>query len=278
MRVVPYGVPPRVIATAVRSIRPALSRLSRTCPRAVRYARGERGWTPRPASGRAAPLVSFFRVSMSSSSADAGAPQAAGRRRLHTRTIVVEVYARDDGLLDLEARLTDVKDHVLPLASGPRPAGEPVHDMHLHLSVDPEFNVVEAGARGQAVPYAGFCDAIGPSYAALKGLNLLKKFRQAVMQAMGGTRGCTHISELAAVLPTAAVQAAAGVRRLDPDAQPFQLDRCHALVTNGEAVRQFYPRWYRGARAGAAASPSSAQSSMAASSNAPRDDLKTEPA
>jgi hypothetical protein len=176
-------------------------------------------------------------------------PSGAPRRRLHTRTIVVEVYARDDGLLDLEARLTDVKDHDLPLPSGVRPAGVPVHDMQLSLRVDTDFNVVEAGARPATVPYAGVCDSIGPSYGALKGLNLLNKFRKAVMQVMGGTRGCTHISELAGVLPTAAVQAAAGVRRQDPDKQPFQLDRCHALVTDGEAVRRFYPRWFRKADA-----------------------------
>jgi len=192
--------------------------------------------------------------------ADSGAPAVdgaapAGRRRLHTRTIVVEVYARDDGLLDLEARLTDVKDHDLPLASGLRAAGTPVHDMHLSLSIDQDFNVMAAGASSPSVPYAGACDTIGPSYGALKGLNLMHKFRQSVMDTMGGVRGCTHLSELAGLLPTAAVQAAAGVRPQDPAVQPFQLDRCHALVTDGEAVRRFYPRWYRGGQPVQAAVP-----------------------
>lgn len=180
------------------------------------------------------------------SSAQSGAGAAsAGRRRLHTRTIVVEVYERDDGQFDLEARLTDVKDHDLPLASGVRPAGTPVHDMRLHVSVDAAFNVTDAAGHSSTVPYPGICETIGPAYAALKGLNLMNKFRAAVMQAMGGQRGCTHLSELAGVLPTAAVQAAAGVRKQDPNVQPFQLDRCHALVTDGEGVRRFYPRWFR---------------------------------
>lgn len=183
--------------------------------------------------------------------ADPGAGGAsAGRRRLHTRTIVVEIYQRDDGQFDLEARLTDVKDHDLPLASGVRPAGTPVHDMRLSVSVDPAFNVTAAAGHSATVPYPGICETIGPAYASLKGLNLMNKFRAAVMQAMGGLRGCTHLSELAGVLPTAAVQAAAGVRKQDPDVQPFQLDRCHALVTDGEAVRKFYPRWYRSKPAG----------------------------
>jgi Protein of unknown function (DUF2889) len=187
------------------------------------------------------------------SSTDLGAPAPVapgGRRRIHTRTIVVEVYARDDGLYDLEGRLTDVKDHDLVLESGLRPAGQPVHDMHLSLTVDAELNVIQAGARSRVVPYPGACETIGPAYGALRGLNLLQKFRKAVMQVMGGARGCTHLSELAGVLPTAAVQALAGIRRGEPDeVQPFQLDRCHALVTSGESVRRFYPRWFRDGKA-----------------------------
>jgi hypothetical protein len=37
------------------------------------------------------------------------------------------------------------------------------------------------------------------------------------------------------------------------DDRPFQIDRCHALRSDGEAVRMHYPRWYRSA--GAAAHP-----------------------
>jgi 2-keto-3-deoxy-6-phosphogluconate aldolase len=58
------------------------------------------------------------------------------------------------------------------------------------------------------------------------------------------------LTELAQVLPTAVVQGFAGEvidtrGTADGAAQPFQLDRCHALKRDGEAVRQFYPRWYR---------------------------------
>jgi hypothetical protein len=62
-------------------------------------------------------------------------------------------------------------------------------------------------------------------------------------------RGCTHITELLGYLPTAAVQTFAGLRKREDegDAKPFQLDRCHALDTRGDAVRRYYPKWYRGA-------------------------------
>ena len=52
------------------------------------------------------------------------------------------------------------------------------------------------------------------------------------------------------VLPTAVVQAFAGVvldtrGEHDGSQQPFQIDRCHALRSDGEVVRNIYPRWYR---------------------------------
>ncbi len=66
---------------------------------------------------------------------------------------------------------------------------------------------------------------------------------------------------MAAVLPSAAIQAFAGEvyqprdtahepQSSDHDAvdhRPFQLDRCHALRTDGPAVARYYPRWYLGA-------------------------------
>ena len=71
----------------------------------------------------------------------------------------------------------------------------------------------------------------------------------ALHEVAGGVRGCTHLTELLAFLPTAAVQTFAGLRReVEPhDKKPFQLDRCHALETSSETVRRYYPKWYRGA-------------------------------
>ena len=45
---------------------------------------------------------------------------AAPRRRLHTRRITFEGFQREDGLFDIDARLTDVKDQDLTLLSGVR--------------------------------------------------------------------------------------------------------------------------------------------------------------
>lgn len=187
------------------------------------------------------------------------------RRHVHTRSIRVDAYVRDDGLWDVEAQLVDTKSRDLQLASGVRAAGDPVHDVTLTITIDTDLNVRDARASTASVPYPGFCNAIEPAYAKLIGLNLLHQFRRHVRERLGGMRGCTHLTELADVLPTAAIQAFAGerVRKPQPAAdgterQPFYLDSCHALVTTGPAVAQFYPRWYRGAATGSTGASSDA--------------------
>lgn len=176
------------------------------------------------------------------------------RRALrHTRAIDVQAFARDDGLWDLDARITDIKVNDTTLASGVRPGGSPLHDLSLRITVDLHLNIVDAEAVSDSVPYPGFCNTIGPAYKALIGLNLMQNFRFEVKQRLAGIAGCTHISELAQILPTAAVQAFANDVWSTHDAaspgaestqqKPFQLDKCHALRTDGGAVAQFYPRW-----------------------------------
>ncbi len=126
-----------------------------------------------------------------------------------------------------------------------------MHDLLLRLTIDTQLNIVAAEAVSDAVPYPGYCDNIGPAYKKLVGLNLLKGFRDGVRQRLSGIQGCTHLTELAQVLPTAAIQAFAGdvidtrdgASADEQSHKPFQLDRCHALRSDGAAVAQYYPRW-----------------------------------
>ena len=75
-------------------------------------------------------------------------PQAASERQLkHRRSIDLAVYAREDGLWEVDARLIDTKTRDYPLAGGVRPAGDPVHDMTLSLVIDTQMNILAAQAR-----------------------------------------------------------------------------------------------------------------------------------
>jgi hypothetical protein len=180
-------------------------------------------------------------------------PPAAPERELkHRRSIEVQVFARGNGLWEVDARITDTKTRDMPLAGGTRPAGAPIHDMLLRVVVDERFNIVDAGSESRAMPYPGHCDELGDAYQRLVGLNLLNGFRRDVNQRLGGVVACTHLTELTQVLPTALVQAFAGdVLDTREDSasnkEPFQIDRCHALRSDGPVVQMFYPRWHRAA-------------------------------
>lgn len=188
------------------------------------------------------------------------------RQLRHQRAIRAVAYEREDGLWDIDACLTDHKPRDVPLAAGVRPNGLPIHELWLRITIDRKLNVVDAEASSDWVPYDGQCQNANPAYRALIGLNLLQNFRREAGRRLGGTVGCTHLTEMLGVLPTTAVQAFVGAvwtsrsgtlgedggpeigKTADGNAAgekpPFQLGRCHALRFDGEAVRQFYPRWY----------------------------------
>jgi hypothetical protein len=170
------------------------------------------------------------------------------RTRLHTRRVTYEGFERDDGLFDIEGHLTDVKDHDYMLLTGLRTAGDAVHDMWVRVTIGRDCVIRAIEAKTDEMPYPGACDRITPDYAKLVGLSLLHGFRKSLNAAMGGVQGCSHITELLALAPTAAIQMFAGLtREIDGDDKPFQLDRCHALETTTDTVRRYYPQWYRGA-------------------------------
>jgi hypothetical protein len=179
-------------------------------------------------------------------------PSNAPRTLTHSRRASFEGFRRADGLWDIEAHMVDVKPQDYFLSSGTRHTGTPVHDMRVRITIDRQFNVLAAEVAIDGAPYDGHCSAIAPDYAKLVGLNLMHGFRKALRDRLGGALGCSHLSELVAQLPTIAMQTFAGEVRDNEDRghKPFQLDRCHALETHGEAVRRYYPRWYRAVRTG----------------------------
>jgi Protein of unknown function (DUF2889) len=170
------------------------------------------------------------------------------RELTHTRRVRYEGYKRADGLWDIEAHLLDTKNHDYQLKTGVRRAGQPIHDMWLCVTIDRHFTVIDALASMDAVPYPGGCENITSAYRKLIGLNLLRGFRKKTWELLGSVKGCTHLTEMLAGLPTAAIQTFAGETKEERDdgAKPFQLDQCHALETSTETVKLWYPKWFKG--------------------------------
>lgn len=180
-------------------------------------------------------------------------PPSAERKLMHLRSVQLNGYKRADNCWDIEARITDTKNHDYAISSKLIAQGEAVHDMAVRITIDPQMNVLEACASSDAAPYGEHCTSIAPDYGKyLVGLNLFHGFRKAVKERLSGIHGCSHITELLMYLPTAALQTFASdvEDNADNGHKPFQLDRCHALESHSEAVRRYYPRWYRGQKTG----------------------------
>ncbi len=174
------------------------------------------------------------------------------RVRKHRRSITFEGFKRSDGLWDIEGRLVDIKDQDFVMRSGTRKSGDPIHDISVRVTIDTEMNVIDVLACSDATPFPGVCEQVLPDYRKIIGLNLFKGFLKSVKTLFGDTRGCTHLSELLMALPTAAMQSFSGEIKHGEhehghghEKKPFYLDRCHALSTDSDVVRDYFPRWYR---------------------------------
>lgn len=172
------------------------------------------------------------------------------RTPMHERKLQINSFVREDGLWDLEASLLDVKAYDFVKLSGKtHVAGTPVHDMLICVTVTEEGEIVEAKVKYGAAPYNDTCFAIESAYNALVGMHLLRGFRNAVRERFARVEGCTHMSELAVLLPTVFVQSLANRRnqkRTETQGKrPFQLEGCHALRLDSPAVKEFFPQWYQ---------------------------------
>jgi len=100
------------------------------------------------------------------------------RERMHTRAVTYDGYRRSDGLFDIEAHLVDTKDHDYPLLTGVRPAGTPIHEMWVRLTIDEQLTVHDIEAVTESMPYPGACNRVTPDYRRLVGANLAVGFRK----------------------------------------------------------------------------------------------------
>lgn len=117
------------------------------------------------------------------------------RTLLHTREIICKGYQRSDGLLDIEGRLLDLTNEPTDLPFHQVPGGGAIHDMHLVMTLDTDM-VIQNITATTAVGASQFCAGAAPVYSRLQGLKITKGFKQQMKTIVGGTSGCTHLTEL----------------------------------------------------------------------------------
>lgn len=169
------------------------------------------------------------------------------REHIHSRDISLRGYRREDGLWEIEARMTDTKTYGFPNRErGSIEAGEPIHDMWIRLTVDDSLTIQSAEASTDYSPF-GICGAVTPNFAGLAGLSIGPGWTREARQRVGGIHGCTHLFELLGPLATVAYQTRVKkTDQRDPGKKPGHLDTCHALRTDGDVVKVNYPEFYTG--------------------------------
>ncbi len=190
------------------------------------------------------------------------------RKPIHQRLIDCKGYEREDGLFDIEGRLTDTKSYGFDTTlRGRLEPGDYIHDMKMRITIDDTFMIVDMEAVTDHHPYPN-CGDITPNYKALIGQRIVSGFTKATENAVGTSKGCTHHTGLLRDLATVAFQTVGPLlakrssnkdnekaetniavkdvtKSIFKGRKPPMVDGCHALASDNENVKQFFPKWYK---------------------------------
>ncbi|CAG4889754.1 DUF2889 domain-containing protein [Paraburkholderia saeva] len=172
---------------------------------------------------------------------------ASTRRSLHTRRIECVGYERSDGLFDIEGSMRDTKSSDADLLFKTVPAGAPLHDMRIVVTIDSKLVIRHIEAHTNASP-SRFCTEINDAYRNLEGLSIGAGFMKEVKSRLTGPKGCTHLTELLGPIATTAIQTLMSLRKTpsDPgesvdgkeaDRVHPMADTCYAWRAGGEVVQ-----------------------------------------
>lgn len=178
-------------------------------------------------------------------------PPPPARKKLHQRNVSCEGFRREDGLWDIEARMTDTKTHAYHNRDrGEVKAGEPVHQMLLRVTLDLDMNIIEVHADMEYAPFT-MCRGARAAMKKLEGLQIGSGWLRKARERVGRRESCTHLFELLGPLSTTAYQtmhialeARAGNR--PQRARPRIIDQCYSLASDSPIVKLEWPAFYTG--------------------------------
>jgi len=162
------------------------------------------------------------------------------RNLLHLRDIHLRGYEREDGLVDIEARMTDTKTYSWGNRDrGGIAAGEALHDMWLRVTFSKDMVIQACEASMDSTPHQ-LCPGVAPNFTRLVGLTIGKGFIKTALQLVGGVEGCTHLRELLQPIATVALQTMRSVARQNKTGggsfDPRLINTCYAYDETGPLI------------------------------------------
>ena len=180
--------------------------------------------------------------------------QDQGKEWVHTRQITCRGYRRRDGLWQIEASVADEKGQPVPFRSRPAvQAGEFIHHFSLTVVIDDDYQIRDVAAKTLAAPWE-VCTGIADDYRKLIGLRIGTGFNRAVRELLGGTLGCTHLTDLLGQVGNTYMQASfpdrlARQQRISDDPRQWPdagtlafVGGCHAWRGDGPVLAAEYPQ------------------------------------
>jgi len=179
-------------------------------------------------------------------------PVPGPRKSLTRRDIDCEGFIRDDGLLDIEGSLKDVRAFSLDNGWRNVPAGEPVHLMRLRVTMDAGCVIREIVAAIEHAPYP-LCQEALPNLQRLVGLVIGPGFNRRMHDLIGHTAGCTHLVTMMQAMANQAIQTLAASRKDAGGENPFDafrsrgagkpplVDTCVAYAADSPVVKILFP-------------------------------------
>ena len=171
----------------------------------------------------------------------------AARRQVAARCIEMRTVEKDDETLIIEGELRD--DRFMDFTGfrgNTIPAGR-FHTIRARLTVDfPAMRIIDIDVEFQDVPHHE-CRELRAKYRSLVGLSIASGFTRAVLERVGGTKGCAHLTHLIVTMGPAFVQAAFTYQtRTESPAPPtveqvqkYFVDSCSVWRADGQYAREF---------------------------------------
>lgn len=172
--------------------------------------------------------------------------QPVERKFLHQRNIDLRGYQRADGLWDIEAHLVDTKGYDFDNRwRGGIPAGEPIHNMWIRMTLDDDMTIQGLEAVSDHTPFPS-CPEAADVYGRLVGVKIGPGWMEEVARRIRRVEGCTHLFELLRPMATAAFQTLHPARKKrSAEARPMLMNSCHGWREDGEAIAALYPKWHK---------------------------------